>query len=62
LQWLKKAAEMGDPEALYNMGVLTQELAGEGSLEEAINWFRRADEAGLPQAKAMLERLNKAKN
>jgi hypothetical protein len=49
--WLRRAAEAGDALAQNNYGeLLERQLAGSGDLREALGWYRRAAEQGLPAA------------
>jgi len=55
LRWLRRAAEMGHPEAQYGLG--SAHLAGEGveeSMELAAVWFRRAASNGNASAQCNL--------
>ncbi|WP_055490263.1 tetratricopeptide repeat protein [Streptomyces sp. TP-A0356] len=45
--WLRTAAERGDRQAMYDLGVL---LHGSGSGEDALRWYVRAAEAGHERA------------
>jgi Flp pilus assembly protein TadD len=43
VRWYRKAADTGDTEAMYSMGVV---LAEQGRTKEAEDWFRKAAEGG----------------
>ena len=61
--WLRKAADTGDPDAMYGLGVALDdgwldELMGyEEAIEEGGLWLRRAAEAGSHEAMTKLARL-----
>lgn len=46
-----RAAEAGDPDAMYNLGVLYESGRGvEENFEQSVHWYERALEAGVPDA------------
>ena len=58
VRWIRKAAELGDAAAQYNLGwmydngeVVSQDKA------EAVRWYRKAAEQGDEQAQARLKEL-----
>lgn len=56
--WLLRAAEAGDALAQNNYGELRErELEGSRDLREALGWYRRAAEQGLPAAMVNAARL-----
>ena len=60
---LLQAAERGDAEAQFNLGVMYENglddsrYVVEGSRPEAVEWFRAAAEQGLPRAQLKLAEL-----
>jgi uncharacterized protein len=51
----KKAAEQGDPEAQYNLGLMYSKGQGtEKDLAQAFNWFTQAAQQGVPSAQGRL--------
>ena len=60
---LLEAAERGDPEAQFNLGVMYENglvnsrYTSEGSRPEALRWLRAAAEQGLPRAQVKLAEL-----
>ncbi len=53
--WFKKAADKGNKEAMYQIGLLYQEGFGlNADEEEAKKWFRKAADKGHEEAKAKL--------
>lgn len=49
--WYRKAAEAGDPKAMFYLGLtLEQGLQGEAQPEEALEWYRRSAAAGYALA------------
>ena len=56
----RKAAEQGDANAQYNLGVCYEK--GEGvkkDLSQAVQWYRKAAEQGMPGAQSKLKELEK---
>lgn len=56
VKWIRKAAEQGDAQAQYNLGVCY--ISGDGVVpnkQEAMKWLRKAAKQGHPQAKEILE-------
>lgn len=63
LAWYRKAAEQGNPDAQYNVGMMY--LRGEGvagNRQEAIKWIGKAAEQGYKRAQDTLEELVKPLN
>ncbi|MBR5893847.1 MAG: sel1 repeat family protein, partial [Bacteroidaceae bacterium] len=58
VKWYRKAAEQGQVNAQYNLG-LCYEIGVAKDLAEAVKWYRKAAEQGHADAKAALQRLNK---
>ena len=59
-KWYRKAAEQGDADAQFLLGVMYHEGHGvERSDAEAAKWWRRAAEQGDDNAKQALEALRK---
>src|SRR6185295_7385653 len=57
-KWFRKAAESGNPDAQYNLGVLSEEGLGvKQDYTEALGWYQRAAEQGIPEAYIQLSRL-----
>jgi TPR repeat protein len=57
-QYYKKAAELGHPNAQYNLGVFFERgIATDPDVEKAIFWYERAASTGLPQAAEAIRRL-----
>lgn len=59
LQYLQKAAGLGLPEAMYDLGIRYEK--GQGvlfNLKTALQWIQKAAEAGHDQAKRYQKRLN----
>ena len=60
VEWHTKGAEAGDADCMINLGVCyangVEGVVAEDR-EEAIKWFRKADELGHALAKGQLERL-----
>jgi TPR repeat protein len=60
---LLEAAERGDPEAQFNLGIMYENglvnsrYTNEGSRPEALRWLRAAAEQGLPRAQVKLAEL-----
>jgi TPR repeat protein len=60
---LLEAAERGDPEAQFNLGIIYENglvnsrYISEGSRPEALRWLRAAAEQGLPRAQVKLAEL-----
>ncbi|MDZ7737401.1 MAG: tetratricopeptide repeat protein [Gammaproteobacteria bacterium] len=55
MTWYRRAAEQGEPQSQYNLGVLLSE--GRGAPRDdgaAAEWFRRAAEQGDPNAQFAL--------
>ena len=55
---LLKAVEQGDSEAQYNIGIMY--LKGRGTSQnpqKAMEWYQKAAEQGLPEAKKLLQHL-----
>ncbi len=52
--WFDWAAKKGFPEAMFNLGVL---LAERGDKNKARKWLEKAAEAGIAQARALLNDL-----
>jgi len=58
MRWYRKAADKGDADAMFNIGVLYDN--GEGVKQdyiEAMRWYRKAADKGDADAKAALKRL-----
>jgi len=53
-KWFLRAAELGNPDAMFNMGLLLQTDYGKGREEEALDWYRRAAEGGHPEAALLI--------
>ena len=50
-EWFRKAAELGDAKAQYNLGIAYNEGKGvPQDFGQAAVWFRKAAEQGIPQA------------
>ena len=63
MAWYRKAAEQGNPDAQYNVGMMY--LRGEGvagNRQEAIKWIGKAAEQGYKRAQDTLEELVKPLN
>ena len=59
VEYFTKAAELGDFEAQYNLGVCYEEGLGvPKDLNKAINWYKPAAEQGDEEAIEALKRLN----
>ena len=56
-RWWTLAAEAGDVDAQFNLGVLFADLLSPPDLAEARRWYTRAAEAGDAEAQLSLERL-----
>lgn len=57
LEWSLKAARAGSAGAANNAGYI---YAQQGNYSEAINWYRRAAEGGIPEAEYNLQQLARA--
>jgi hypothetical protein len=58
VNWYSKAAEQGNANAQYNLGLMYN--SGEGIPQndaEAVNWWRKAAEQGLEAAKSLLDKM-----
>jgi len=58
LRWFEKAADAGDPEGMYRLGLCL--LRGEGCFEDlsqARDWLRRSSAKGFDAATATLEKI-----
>ncbi len=52
--WFRQAANAGDIEGMFNLAVaLHHGLGVETDLRDALRWYRKAGEGGLPQARLM---------
>ena len=48
IEWYEKAAEQGDAEAQYNLGVMYENGQGvDVNYKKAIEWYEKAAEQGL---------------
>ena len=57
-EWFEKAAEQGDAEAQYYLGVMYREGQGvDKSDSSAIRWFAKATAQGLETAKAAIDEI-----
>lgn len=56
-RWTRKSAAAGHPRSMVLLGVHLSQRVGSNDLLEALDWFRRADTAGIPTAKSHLEGL-----
>jgi TPR repeat protein len=57
-RWFRKAAERDNPDAQYNLGVLSEEGRGvKQDYSEAIHWYGKAALQGIPEAYIQLSRL-----
>jgi hypothetical protein len=55
LRWLRKAAEQGDPHAMFNLAaLLVKGRGGSVDMDEAITWYRRSAELGHVPSQARL--------
>jgi hypothetical protein len=60
MNWLRKAAELGDSSAMFKIGQFYQDGDGVGrDEEEAVKWYRKAAELGSGEAKVALKKLGK---
>ncbi len=57
LRRLIKSAKMGNPSAMYRLGILIQLSASRGSLSEAAAWIGRSADAGYAPAREWLTDL-----
>ena len=58
VKWYRKAAEQGNKQAQYNLGVCYE--SGRGvpqDYSEAVKWYRKAAEQGVDYAKEQLQKL-----
>jgi TPR repeat protein len=58
IKWTRKAAEQGQAEAQFNLGVMYN--MGQGvaqNHQEAVKWFRKAAEQGYAKAQKALKEL-----
>ena len=61
LIWIRKAAEQGLGEAMYELGVRYERGTGSApSGEEALRWYEKAADAGIAAARPALRRLSGA--
>ena len=62
-KYLKRAAELGELNSQLALGIIyykgNQEI--KQNLTEALKWLKKAASRGQPQAKTILQRLNKGK-
>ena len=57
-EWFQKAAEQGDPDAQFNLGLCYEfGKGGEQDLDKAEEWVQKAAEQGYDRAKEWLEQL-----
>lgn len=54
---LRRAAELGNPSAMFNVAVGLQELGTAASIAEAKGWYIQAADKGVPQAREQLGAL-----
>ncbi len=57
LRRLIKSAKMGNPSAMYRLGILIHQSASRGSLSEAAAWISRSADAGYAPAREWLNDL-----
>ena len=61
MRWIKRAADNGDSEALYNMGYFYESGIGvEQDHEHALEWYRKAAQKGDADAAKAVRRLEQA--
>ena len=55
VSWYRKAAEQGDPDAQYNLGVRYDTARGiEKDTQQAVAWYRKAADQGYARAQYSL--------
>ncbi|MHC8509519.1 MAG: hypothetical protein ACYYKD_09015 [Rhodospirillales bacterium] len=57
VKWYRAAAEQGDANAQYNLGLATKTATASQNCAEALKWLRRAAEQGQAHAQKMLKKL-----
>jgi Sel1 repeat len=57
LKWLKVSAECGCLQGVYNYAVVLRDSANEGEKVEAVKWFKRAAQRGLPEVQYTLGQI-----
>ncbi len=62
VEWFRKSADQGCPDAFYALGICYEN--GEGvkqDFDEAIAWYRKAVDTDIPEAQSAIIRVEKAK-
>jgi hypothetical protein len=58
VEWYTKAAEQGNINAQYNLGLMYRDGEGvEQNLDKAVEWLQKAADASHPEAQAALDEL-----